>query len=255
MPKSIRVHLLPSLTTPADLAGNCVVVIDVLRATTTIVHALAAGAKKIIPCLEIDEAFQNAKPLGEQTVLGGERHGRVIDGFDLGNSPEEYRPAKVRGKTVIFTTTNGTQAMNVCRHARRVILGAFVNFSAVCEQVCDSDNVDVVCAGTYNKITREDVLLAGAIVDNLERNHPGPCIFNDQSYIAADSWRNLVAESGNRIPLAESLRDTQGGRNLLKIGMEHDIEVAASIDKFTIVPELDVKKWIIRLPIDESVNL
>jgi len=247
MEKSLQVHLLPCLTTPAELANSVVVVIDVLRATTTIVHACAAGARAIIPCLEIDEALEQSERLGGQVVLGGERHGRAIEGFNLGNSPEEYTPSVVRGKTVIFTTTNGTRALNVCRQARRVVLGAFVNYSAVCELIRDSCKIDIVCAGTNNEVTREDVLLAGALVDDLHCNHRGAYVCNDQSAIAADAWRNLVAGFASGIPLAESLRASQGGRNMLEIGLERDIEVAASMDRFTIVPELDTEAWEIRI--------
>src|SRR5262249_5944787 len=130
------VHLLPSLTTPADLAGGLAVVIDVLRASTTICHALAAGAKEVIPCLEVEEARERAnRYVPGDAVLGGERGGLRIEGFDLGNSPREYTPTTVGGRTVLFTTTNGTRAMRQCTEAARVVIGAFVNLSPVCREV------------------------------------------------------------------------------------------------------------------------
>src|SRR5205823_10380648 len=139
-----------------------VVVIDVLRATTTIVHALAAGAREVVPCLEVEDARRIAAELGKAAILGGERRGLPIPGFDVGNSPAEYTRQRVGGKTVVFTTTNGTRAMQRCKFASRVLLGAFVNFSAVCRELAVVDHVALVCAGTDGHVTREDTLLAGA---------------------------------------------------------------------------------------------
>src|SRR5262245_39532454 len=123
--RQIDVFLLPALVEPAALAGKTAVVIDVLRATTTIVQALATGAKEIVPLQEVDEARRLAEKLGEGAILGGERGGVLIPGFDLGNSPAEYTAAKVAGKTVVFTTTNGTRALQRCKMAERVLIGAF----------------------------------------------------------------------------------------------------------------------------------
>jgi 2-phosphosulfolactate phosphatase len=161
---SIQAHFLPQLTTPEALAGQTVVVIDVLRATTVITTALAAGARRVIPCLEVDEARQIAARLPKNEVLlGGERHGLPIEGFDLGNSPADYTAERVAGRTLVFTTTNGTQAMRQCHQARRVLIGAFVNLRAVVAALTESESVHLLCAGTNGAITREDVLLAGAI--------------------------------------------------------------------------------------------
>src|SRR6266576_3326598 len=101
--RELDVYLLPALVEPAALAGKTVVVIDVLRATTTIVHALAAGAREVVPCLEVYEANRAATELGERAILGGERGGVPIPGFDLGYSPAEYTRERVGGKTIIFT--------------------------------------------------------------------------------------------------------------------------------------------------------
>ena len=113
----LAAHFLPDLVTPEELAGGTVVVIDVLRASTVICHALAAGARAVIPMLEVARSpadRRRAWPAG-QAMLGGEREGLPIAGFDLGNSPAEYRPDTVGGRTIVFTTTNGTRAMNRCR--------------------------------------------------------------------------------------------------------------------------------------------
>src|SRR3990167_11479727 len=107
MTQELNVYALPTLLAPEELAGWTAVVIDVLRASTTILYALEAGAAEVIPCLEIEDALKIAGSMPRsQVVLGGERGGLPIDGFDLGNSPLEYDPSAVSGKTIVFTTTN-----------------------------------------------------------------------------------------------------------------------------------------------------
>lgn len=247
---SLKAHFLPALTTPEELAGGAVVVIDVLRATTVITHALAAGAREVIPCLEVDDAIQVAGRLPKgHVVLGGERGGLPIQGFDLGNSPDEFTPDTVGGKTLVFTTTNGTRAMTACRQARRVLVGAFVNASAVVAALSGESDIHLLCAGTRGQITREDVLFAGFVADRIiqlsgDSSH-APDI-NDQLLIARGCWQAFAGneeDQGIAGSLAVALRSTQGGRNLKKIGLEHDIDVAARVDFFNVVPELDVIAW------------
>ena len=249
----LNVHLLPSLVAPESLAGSTVVVIDVLRATTTITTALAAGARDVIACLEVEEARGRAAELGESVLLGGEREGVPIAGFDLGNSPDDYSPERVAGKSIVFTTTNGTRAMLHCRQARQVLLGAFVNFAAVCHELArqigrsETPSIDLLCAGTRNEVTREDVLLAGAIVDELRREFAGRLETNDQADIAADAWNSATAAIGSGRPLAEILRRSRGGRNMIELGQQRDIEIAAQIDRYDLVAALNVADWRIRL--------
>jgi 2-phosphosulfolactate phosphatase len=258
--RQIDVYLLPALVQPEELAGRTVVVIDILRATTTIIHALAAGAMQVIPCQEIAEARNLATELPPPLLLGGERGGKQIAGFDLGNSPAEYTRDVVAGKTIVFSTTNGTRAMLRCKAARRVLLGAFVNFSAVCRELAGQERIALVCAGTDGHVTREDTLFAGAIVTDLCSPpvvHPAirgatsqgvalGCVLNDQAEIAADAWQTAVRVLTDR-PLGLTLRDSRGGRNLIEIGQEDDIDLAAQFDKFDIVPELDLVAWRIRV--------
>jgi 2-phosphosulfolactate phosphatase len=248
----LAAHFLPDFVTPEELAGATVVVIDVLRASTTISQALAAGARAVIPTLEVDEARRIAAgfPSGA-AVLGGEREGLRIEGFDLGNSPAEYRPETVGGRSVVFTTTNGTRAMQRCRTAARVLIGAFVNLSAVCEAIKTtepnrSQAVHLLCAGTRGRITREDVLFAGTAIDRLLCDGAvDEMAQNDQARIARAAWREAA---GGESPLsvatlAAELRDTQGGRNLKAIHLERDIDAAAQIDSLRVVPELNLAAW------------
>jgi 2-phosphosulfolactate phosphatase len=242
-PRSVSVHLLPDLVEPQQLAGKTAVVIDVLRATTTVVTALANGALEVLPFLNVDDARERARQLGTAVLLGGERGGLRIEGFQLGNSPAEYSMAMVGGKSVLFTTTNGTRAMQRCKLARRVLVAGFVNLSAVCRELSDEAEIEIVCAGTDGHVTREDTLLAGAIVDDLARSTNVPLVTNDQADIAADAWRAAVGDLTGSSPLSQALRASRGGRNLIEIGHENDIDLAAQIDRFDLNAELDLATW------------
>ncbi len=241
----IRVHLLPSLTSPQELAGCPVVVIDVLRATTTMVCALAAGANQIIPCLDIAEARDIARHRIPPVVLGGERGGRKIDGFDVGNSPTEYTSERVTAATIVFTTTNGTSALRYTTGADPVLLGAFVNLSAVVARLSDFSLVHLLCAGTGGAITREDTLFAGAIVDRLVDASGREADLDDPARLAHAAWLAIGDDRFAPATLAAALRQTQGGRNLIAIGMGADIVCASQIDQFAIVPHLEQSTWTI----------
>jgi 2-phosphosulfolactate phosphatase len=238
----LRVHLVPDLVEPAELSAARAVVVDVLRATTTIVHALAAGARAIIPCREIDESRRLAAtfPPGE-VLLGGERAGLPIEGFQLGNSPAEYTPEIVAGKTVVLTTTNGTRALVHCRCASEILSGAFVNLGALCAYLThgDSPDVDVVCAGTEGRVTWDDVLVAGAVADHLAR---AGWQIDDGGQISRAAWQAIAGSAAGRElqdRLVSALRASRGGRNLVAIGMADDIALAAEIDRFVLVPRFD----------------
>lgn len=252
----LNVYALPALATAEELAGGAAVVIDVLRASTTIVHALEAGAVEVIPCLEVDEARRVAADVGVgRAVLGGERHSVRIDGFELGNSPSEYTPCSVGGRSVVITTTNGTRAIIASRPARRVLVGAFVNVSAVCRQLLDEEKVSLVCAGTRGQVSRDDVLFAGLVVDWLQRR--GGLIYqlNAQAITARENWTTAFPDpagmGGEPLEpqrLAAELRKTLGGQNLTAVGLEADILAAARLDRFSSVPELVPGQLRIRLP-------
>jgi 2-phosphosulfolactate phosphatase len=254
---SFDVFFLPTLTSPKELADRTVVVIDVLRATTTITRALSVGAKEVIPCLEIDEALRIAATMSEQVVLGGERGGRRIEGFDLGNSPDEYTADSVGNKTLVFTTTNGTRAMRLCHNAKRVLLASFNNLSAVAAELRVESSIALLCAGTDGHVTREDILLAGAIMrvlvdldaafrpGDLEASlSPLTTRWNDEAYLAWSAWQEIVGREEDL--LLPCLLESRGGRNLVELGMTQDVESAAQIDSTNVVGELLLKPWRIR---------
>ncbi len=164
----VAVHYLPQFVAETELAGRAVVIVDLLRASTTICQALASGAECVVPCVEVDETWAKSRPHERsRIVLGGERGGKRIAGFDLGNSPTDYSPDQVFGRTVFFTTTNGTRALAHAHLARRVLIGAAVNRRALVSTIAKEARIEILCAGTGGNVTREDVLAAGAIVDQL----------------------------------------------------------------------------------------
>jgi 2-phosphosulfolactate phosphatase len=246
MQPTVSVHLLPSLVDPTELADRTVVVIDVLRATTTITTALAAGAAGIIPCLEIEIARDLARQHPGPVLLGGERQGKKIEGFDLGNSPAEYTSAAVRSQTILFTTTNGTRALDRCQQAARVLIAGFVNLSAVAKQLKLAAPIHLLCAGTDGKVSLEDALLAGALVERLAQQSTEPGPTNDQADIAQAAWRQ-ASQGAADIPWLSLLQQGLGGLNLARAGLSRDIPICAAIDTCSVVPELNLKTGIITL--------
>lgn len=261
MSPQLHVHLLPSLIEADALNGGTAVIIDILRASSTMITALQNGARQVIPCGTTDEAFRmREQSPDESVILGGERGGVKIPGFDYGNSPAEYSAAAVAGRTVVFTTTNGTKAILKASPAATILIGAFLNRAAIAGRLLQEQrDTHLICAGTDGIVTGEDVLFAGAVVDALienkapespDRISPG-WVLNDSAVIAWSLWRKKVADvaqGGNSSVdqnssigerLASAMRDTQGGRNLVSLGYESDIKLCSQLDQFRIIPRLD----------------
>jgi 2-phosphosulfolactate phosphatase len=208
------------------------VVVDVLRASTTMIQALAAGCGSIRPVAEVHEARELAASLSAgQVLLAGERGGQPIAGFDCGNSPGEFTAERCGGKIVVFTTGNGTRALLHASAAERVLIGAFVNLRAVCEQLKrETRPIHVVCAGESGRVALEDTLFAGAVVDFLCDGGRAPG--NDGALVARDCFEQ------RRRALEESLALGAGGAHLRELGYHDDIRAAARVDAFALVPEL-----------------
>ncbi|MCA9104207.1 MAG: 2-phosphosulfolactate phosphatase [Planctomycetales bacterium] len=240
MNRQLRTALLPGWTSefPAEEPGGVVaVMIDILRASTTIVTALSQGATGVVPFLEVSEARQ-WKANHPEGLLGGERGGLKIDGFDLGNSPTDYGPETVQGREIGFTTTNGTRALMAVESAETVLIGAFVNARAVLERLRGASRVLLVCAGTNGQVTREDVLFAGCLADGLIGQADWEA--DDSSQIAAASWREVAGtEMPRPAALEAALAATQGGRNLRRLGLADDLACVARLDAWEAVPTWD----------------
>ena len=238
-----RFHGMPQ----GSVAGGIAVVIDVLRASTTIITALANGAARVRPVADVAEARRLAAALGPDTLLGGERGGVRIDGFELGNSPAEYARDRVAGRSIVITTTNGTAALAACLAAREILVGALVNRSAVAAAVRrlagagDGGDVHLVCAGTDGEVSGDDVLTAGAILDAAAADPAGVGDgFDSPARAALESFRTLCARGGSVEGMIEEVfRHSPGGVNLVALGMVADLAAAAAIDSLTLVPRLD----------------
>lgn len=232
--------MLPALVEPEELAGGTAVVIDVLRASTTMIHALAHGAARIIPCESVAEARAVATRFPRQEVLlGGERGGGKIDGFDLDNSPRCYTPEVVAGKTIVFTTTNGTLALRRAAAADTVLVGALVNLRAVVSRLWDRPGpVHLLCAGTDGCLTAEDILCAGLLV--LHLTSPETAGKRWRLDVRAEMARDFARRhGGSPADILRTLRESRGGRNLLELGFEADLPVAARLDSHPVVPRYE----------------
>lgn len=233
--RPLHVHLHVKLVTPDALAGGVVIVIDALRASVTMTAALANGATAVVPVLTVDEALaRRASHAG--AVLGGERGGVLIPGFDLDNSPGRYSSDRVKGKVVIFTTTNGTAALLNAAKAAEILVGSFANLSAVCEAVRgDARTVHIVCCGTRDEFSLDDVLPAGAFVERLT-GAGRQLVAEDSARVALMAWRGANASPGG---VVEAMRQSRGGRNLERQGLGSDVDYCSSLDTLPVVPRFD----------------
>lgn len=210
-----------------DVHDRTVVVVDILRATSCMVTALACGAESITPFANLDDCRQ-MKTQGY--VTSGERNGEKVEGFDKGNSPFEYDGDAVRGKKIAFTTTNGTLAIERSKNARELVIGAFLNLSALTEHLQNgTHNVLIVCAGWKGKMNLEDTLFAGALMETLSGDFEPEC----DAPLAA---RHLYSLAKN--DLSKFLLNASHVRRLARLNIHRDIEFCLTKDKYTVLPVL-----------------
>lgn len=220
--------------TSADVQGRVVVVIDVLRASTTIAVALANGARMVIPFESAEEAITRSKSFERgEYKLAGERRKQRIPGFDLGNSPLEYASEVVDGTTILFTTTNGTGALIAAQSAREVIVGAYVNFTVVSAMVRAAararSDIAILAAGSERHFSLEDAACAGRYVRAIRRGLPDAEL-NDGAIAALQ----LEKRYGN--DLARLFAESTHGRALAEAGFADDLVVCGTIDGHPVVP-------------------
>ncbi len=230
----MQVEVLPNAGSPLlpYLEDKLVIVIDVLRATSTMVTALANGCQSIIPVLSPEDAIERRLTL-PGSLLGGERHALPIEGFDLGNSPFDYVPEKVGGKRVIITTTNGTRAIRDAGAAPKIWMASFINMQsiilAVLRQFENSDKLQgivVFCAGTEERFDLPDTLCAGMLIDGLGSN----VALND----LGEAARMLYHSSENY--LVNRIRESAHGKKLISLGFERDVVYCSTPNILPIIP-------------------
>jgi 2-phosphosulfolactate phosphatase len=237
----IDIQLTPSSPKPHLLSDRIVVVIDVLRATSVMIHALSQGASEIIPVATVEEAFQMAKVFQRGAILlGGERESKKIEGFDLGNSPKEYMAEKVRGRKLILTTTNGTKAFHLVSSGREIFAGSFFNIDAVSRRCLDLDkDLLIFPSGDEGDFSLEDTVCGGMLIDVITKAGQKPISLTDASYTAQVLYKRFETN------LLEAFHLSRHGKELMKRGFGEDLAYCAQIDMTDIVPQF--KDGVIKL--------
>lgn len=213
------------------LTGVTAVVLDVVRASTTIVAALAGGARAVVPVATPDEARARGRAEDRGAVLvGGERGGAPPPGFDHGNSPAEYTPERVRDRTVVFTTTNGTRALLALAGARRIAVGGFVNAAAVARwAAAEPGDILLVCAGEKGRFCLEDAVCAGLLVSHLAAADRRE---TDAARAARALWERYAGDLG------AMLADAAWAQALVSQGRGTDLPLCVAVDVHGVVPVL-----------------
>lgn len=238
----IDTYLSPYFPETENLFDDSIVVmIDVLRASTTICAALYNGAKEVIPCDTLDKAVSVYNNMSKDVrFLGGERNGLKPSGFDAGNSPLEYTNDIIKDKSVIMSTSNGTKTFLKAKLARRKVVAGFVNHSTILDFLdsqideYNSENrqirIFILCSGTNGRLSYEDIICAGSFVNALSNKY----IF-DKLSDSAEIAKKLY--SINQSSLKQVLTDSEHAKRLIEIGFVEDVNIAFSYDTYPILPK------------------
>jgi 2-phosphosulfolactate phosphatase len=238
----IDLRLLPTSPDPGVLSNRSVVVLDILRATSVIVQALAQGAREFIPVRTVEEAFDVKRRFSPGTTfLGGEKDTRPIEGFDLGNSPREYVTKKIRDKRIILRTTNGSQAFHLVSSAREVMVGSFFNVEATARRCVEFGlNLLIFPSGDEGTFSLEDAVCGGMIVDRILKIKGKEVTLTDASNAALILFKRFEKN------LVEVFHLSHHGNKLIRLGRDEDLPYCAQMDIISIVPIF--KNGVIRLP-------
>jgi 2-phosphosulfolactate phosphatase len=223
---SLEVCLSPALLHLYDVKNCIVVIIDVLRATSTICTVLYNGASRVIPVSSVAECVHIGKQLG--AVTAGERDGKIAEGLLHGNSPFEYPREFIQDKTLVLTTTNGTRLLHMAKDAIQIITGSFPNISAVCDYlVAQQLPVILGCAGWKDRVNMEDTLFAGAVVSRIRDHFRVDC----DAALGAESLYNTAKDN-----IHEVMKQASHYKRLAKYGLEEDIRYCLSPDGANVLP-------------------
>jgi len=230
----LDVFFTPTQVKPGDTTGRLVIIVDVLRASTTVATALGNGARTVLPLEGADEVIVRSKEFARsQIILAGEQKMQPITGFDLGNSPQDFTKAAVEGKTILITTTNGTRALLGVQGARDIVIASYVNFTAVLAmmKVAASSNTDIaiICAGEEGGFTLEDAACAGRYVRSIPKRADSVQV-ND----AASASVLIEKKYGDNI--AKVFKESNHGKALEEAGFGDDLDAAAEVDSYPVVP-------------------
>ena len=227
---SLHTSLSPALLHLYDVTNAVVVIIDVLRATSTIATALANGAKSIIPVDSVPKCIDLGKQL--HAITAGERDGQVAEGLEYGNSPFEYPVSFISGKTLVLTTTNGTKLLHMAldKGASHIITGSFPNLDAVCDYVvAQKQNLILGCAAWKDRVNIEDTLFAGAVISKVKEHFSINC---DSSQIA----ETMYNDAKNDLYGFMKAKDASHYHRLTNYGLEKDIRYCLSPGGANVLP-------------------
>jgi len=239
--QSLHTSLSPALVHLYDVSNSIVVIIDVLRATSTIATALYNGAKCVIPVDSVSRCIELGRQI--EGITAGERDGKIAEGLENGNSPFEYPREVIEGKTLVLTTTNGTRLLHMAleKGAKEIITGSFSNLSAVCDHLVEMKrNVILGCSAWKDKVNMEDALFAGAVISIVRKHFDINC---DSSHIA-----EAMYEKGKKDLFAFIKKNNASHYNrLMKFGLEKDIRYCLAADQANVLPVYSEGKLIVNL--------
>ncbi len=237
---TLHTSLSPALLNLYDVSNSIVVIIDVLRATSTIATALYNGARCVIPVDSVTRCMEIGRQI--EGITAGERDGQIAEGLEYGNSPFEYPREFIEGRTLVLTTTNGTRLLHMAleKGAQEIITGSFPNLSVVCEHlVSRNQNVILGCAAWKDRVNIEDMLFAGAVISEIGKNFSINC---DSSHIASRMY-----ESGKKDLFAFMKKnDASHYHRLMKFGLEKDIRYCLTRDGANVLPEYADGKLVVK---------
>jgi 2-phosphosulfolactate phosphatase len=231
---TVDVCLSPHLYPVYHRDDSIVVIIDILRATSAMCTAFEHGVEKMIPVASVEEAEEYKK---QGFLVGAERNGIALEGFDFGNSPYSYMTDAIKGQTIVISTTNGTQAIEAARNAYKVVIGAFTNISALCEWLqFQNRNVLLLCSGWKNRFNLEDSVFAGAVTENLVAS--GMYRTGDAA-LAVSGLYTLAKKNPYKF-----LHNSSHAERLAAMGLKEDIKYCMQVDLTKAIPILDGKHLI-----------
>jgi 2-phosphosulfolactate phosphatase len=232
---NVDVCLSPGLIGDYGVKNKVVVVVDILRATSCMVTALSNGAFKIVPVESVDECWE----LKEKGYLAAaERDGKIVAGFEIGNSPYSYLTKEINGSNIAITTTNGTKAIKLSKDADQILIGAFLNLSSLARYIllCGKD-VLIVCAGWKNKMNLEDTIFAGALLDKLKEKY----ISSNDSAIAASLLYNMAKKD----LFGFITQHSSHYKRLKNLNLDKDIAYCLQIDAYDTIPVMNNDQMVV----------
>lgn len=233
---TVDVCLSPYLYPVHHRDDTIVVVIDILRATSAMCTAFHNGVDKMIPVATVEEATEYKN---QGFMVGAERNGVALDGFDFGNSPFSYMADKIKGQTIVISTTNGTQAIEAAKDAYQVVIGAFTNISALCDYlIAQNRSVLLLCSGWKNRFNWEDSMFAGAVTNRLLKAgmHKTGDASLAMAFLYDQSQKNQI----------KFLRNSSHAERLASLGLKKDIKYCFQLDQTSIIPVLK-GKYLVKL--------